>query len=120
MDPTLITTQVTASAVIVWLLQRLKQSKYFPFITAESAKLNRYLAVCASALAAAGIHFNFNHDAGTLVISGLLLSNLLHFAGAWLRSFVFQEIIYQAAVKNGDGTAPKPSQATIPANMTRV
>lgn len=73
--------QITAAAVISFVIGWLKKSPWFPWITTETAKLNRVAAVVLSGLAALGLHFQFNHSAGSLLITGLSLQGFL--LGAW-------------------------------------
>jgi hypothetical protein len=90
-----IETQVVASAVTVWLLQWAKNTRKIPWITQDTATLNRLLSALAAAAAAVGIHASYS--AGTLTITGLTLSGIVLAALTWLKAFAFNEIIYQAA-----------------------
>ena len=97
-DSNVLASQITASAVIVWLMQQLKNAKWFPAITHQTGRLNRIVAVILAAGAAIGIHATFDQAAGTLMITGLTATGLAHGAWMWLKSFALQEIIYQGAV----------------------
>lgn len=89
-------TQVTVSAVAVYLLEKAKKAKWFPLVQAGSPAVNRVVAVLVALATAAGIHFSF--DAGTLTVSGLTGENFIHLAGEAIRAFVFQEGIYQTVI----------------------
>jgi len=95
-------TQFTLSAVVVWLIEKLKASKAMPFINTETAKLNRLLSIVLAFLSALGIQYSyaFNHQTGTLIltINGLLLANILHFAWTWLQNFVMQQAIFKTRI----------------------
>jgi len=80
-------TQVTAAAVVSFLIGFLKKQSWFPWLTAESEKANRIAAVVLSGLAALGIHAQYTHAAGTLVITGLTLTTILSGAWHWLTQF---------------------------------
>jgi len=96
-------TQLTVSAVVVAAMQWFKNSKYFPWLTTETAKLNRAVAVILAGAAAVGVHTQFS--GGTLTITGLSVMGILGLAWEWLKSFVYQQLIFQTAVKgNGNGT----------------
>lgn len=120
-DPTVtpVATQVTISAIVVALLQWLKQSPWFPWLTTESEKLNRVIAAMLAAFTAIGIHIAWNHGAapGTYMVevSGLTLMGVLSGMWAWAKSFVFQQIIFRATVKPAPlktpATAEKVAQA---------
>lgn len=56
-----------------------------------------------------GITFVFDKGAGKLVISGLFLTAILH----GVRQFLFQEFVYQSAIK-------RPSTTTIPTSLQGV
>lgn len=111
----LATDQVVVSFIIVWVLQRLKQASWFPWLTAEKTNALRIIGVIASGLGAVGIGFHFSADTHELVISGLSLSGILSGGLSWVRSHIFQEGIYSGfqvkdlivkALKAGDNTRP--------------
>lgn len=101
MQGDLVTTQLTVAMVVSYGLERLKQWQRIPWVTQETAKLNRILAAGAAAAAAVGIHASFSQEAGVLTITGLTLAGIAHFGWQWLSSFVFQELTYRVAIKNG-------------------
>ena len=77
----ILTSQITVAAVVSFLIGFLKKQKWFPWLTTETAKANRAAAIVLSGAAAIGIHTTFNHQSGTLVITGLTLSTIA--TGAW-------------------------------------
>jgi hypothetical protein len=91
-------TQLTASAMVVWILQQLKKAKTIPWVSVETDKLNRWLAVLGAALASIGIHYTFDHTAGVLTITGLTLTGILTGTWHWFQSYVVQEALYRATV----------------------
>lgn len=103
-DPTVtpLATQVTVAGIGVALIQWLKASKWFPVLTADTAKLNRAFSVVVAALSAIGVHLAWTHGSAPgsymLEVSGVTLLGIA--AGVWavVKSFVFQEIIYRTAV----------------------
>lgn len=103
------TAVLTASAVSVWIIQQLKNWKWFKLLTPSSATLNRVASVIAAVFTATGIHVVFN--SGTLTITGLTLTTILAASIAWFKSFVMNELIYQGVVNKpttvqvGTGTA---------------
>lgn len=104
-DPTTnaFATQVTVSGIVVALLQWLKNSKWFPWLSAESAKVNTVVAALAAAAGAIGVHLAWNQGAipGSymLEVTGLTLMGVLGGVWAWLKMFVYQQIIFRATVK---------------------
>jgi hypothetical protein len=91
--------QVVVSAIGVWLVQRLKQAPWFPWVRQQSDRAQRAAAVMVALLATAGIHVTFESEAGVLTVTGLTLANFAHFLWHALKTFVFQELVYRAGVK---------------------
>lgn len=98
-----ISTQLVASSIAVWVIQIIKKSKYFPWITAQTGRLNRVVAVVVSGLTAVGIHVTFDHSSGVLTISGLTAAGIVVGFGTWLKSFVMQELVYQGVTTKSKG-----------------
>lgn len=111
-DPTVtvLGSEVTLAAIGVAALQALKNSKWFPYITADTAKLNRFVAVLAAAVGAIGVHIAWNQGAvpGSYMIevTGLTLTGVAIGAWALVKQVVYQEIIYRATRNN---SAPTPA-----------
>jgi hypothetical protein len=102
-DVSNVTTQLTASAVAVYLIQTLKKAKWFPVLSDETSKIGqRIWAILAAAGTAFGIHAAYSHASGELVLSGLPTS--IGAAGgmlwAWIKSMATQEWIYRSGVKS--------------------
>lgn len=95
-------TQVTAAAVVVWLLQWLKNSK-FPWVSSITDKTNRALSALAAAAVAVGVRWDFDLDKGTLLVTGLTIAAALSFLGQFVSQFAFQELIYRGTVKKPNG-----------------
>ncbi len=74
-----------------WLMRCMKQSSWFPMIRAGAGKINLVLAGLLAALAAAGIHTEYDKVAGTFLITGLTLTSIVHFLGDWLRQWAIQQ-----------------------------
>jgi hypothetical protein len=122
-DPTTnaFATQVTVSGIAVALLQWLKQSSWFPWLTKETTKLNQAVAAIIAAGTAIGVHIAWAPGtvAGsyTILLSGFTLAGILTGVWAWLKMFTYQEIIYHSTVKDAAGTndaAPKLQQMGAP------
>lgn len=94
-----ISSQVIIAALVSYAIEFIKGSKYFPFITAESAKVNRFVSVVLSGLSALGIHVvcsKLNHSCVFTWTDGItVLTVLWH----WVSQFVYQHLIYKVAVK---------------------
>jgi len=90
------TAVLTASAVSVWIIQKLKNASWFKLVTPDTKVMNLMASIFAAFLSATGIHITFN--TGTLTITGLALSAILPAVIAWFKSFVMNELIYQGVV----------------------
>jgi hypothetical protein len=114
MDHNVLATQITMGGVGVAFLQWLKSTKFFPWVTAESAKLNRILAAAVALVSAVGIHLSWQSagepGAYTLTITGATLTGVTSMAWIWLKQFVVQEFMYRATA-NGSSSSSSPAPA---------
>lgn len=78
------------------IMKRLKKSNLLPWMSQGTARANALVAAALAALAAAGIHTEFDQAAGSLLITGLTLTNVLHFGGEWLKQWAMQHFMYHA------------------------
>lgn len=118
-DPTVTAfgSSVTVAAIGVAFIQWVKKSKWFPWATMETAKLNRILSALYAVVAAVGIHLAWNHGAvpGSymLEVTGLTVMGVA--MGIWgvLKAFVLQELIYRTAANQ---KAPVPADVAVAAS----
>ena len=101
METELLTSQLTAGYAVASLIEWLKGQKWFPFATADNAKLNRAFAMLTAFIAAVGLHTTFDSEAGVLTISGLTVVNVLHSVWAWVQQYAIQQAAYKGLIKNG-------------------
>jgi hypothetical protein len=99
----LISNQVGVSVAVVYLIQLLKNSSWFPWISRHTDKLNSWISVVAAFTTSVGFQFAFTGSAatgGTLIIQvpalTVVLSVLLHSLG----QVGIQESFYRTAVKS--------------------
>ena len=88
------------NAVIVWLIQKIKLTRWFPSITTETQKINKIVSAVAATLASAAIVFSFsNPEAGTYVLSvtGLTLANMVHFVTTAIVNYMGQKVLFKIA-----------------------
>ena len=111
MDHNVLATQITMGGVGVAFLQWLKSTKFFPWATVETARMNRVIAAVVALATSVGIHLQWQNagEAGayTLTITGATLTGVATMAWVWLKQFVVQELIYRTTA-NGNG-APAPA-----------
>jgi len=113
------------SAVSVASIQALKNSKLpaLSFVNQHSNRVNQTISVLFATVSSIGLHYKFDPNAGTLLISGLTLATLvpaaLHAGSDTAKSWAFNWILYQlvktraadvAAVQEGIPSG----KATIP------
>lgn len=96
MEESLIATQFSSAAVVVWIIQYLKSAGRLAWITQDTGRLNRVISAVLALATAAGIHYQFDSTAGTLTVTGLTLTNGLHFMWAAAQQFIGQELLYEA------------------------
>lgn len=82
-------TQMAVAGIISLVIGWLKKSKWCPWITTETAKVNRVVMILLSGLGTLGIHFTYSHTAGTLLITGLTWATF----GAGLWHWVVQSFV---------------------------
>lgn len=92
------TSTLTASAISVYIIQRLKAWKWFKLLGPNSKYANMVASFIAAAMAATGIGYIFNEAQGTLTITGLTLAGIMTAIWSWGKSFVLNELIYQGTI----------------------
>ena len=113
-----IVSQLTSAALVVYALQWLKRSKLFPWITAETTTLNRWVGAAAAGLSAIGIHLAFTATAGTpgsyvITVTGLTLPNVLHGVWHWANQYALQQITYDAVTSKAVTAVPAGKEASL-------
>lgn len=103
--------QFTLSAIVVWLLQKLKEAPWFP-VWSQKTTLAAQRAVAAIVAAGSAVAVNFTYDAaaGTLLVEGLTLAGVGGAVWAWVQSFVTQQAWYHGIFKPAP---PVPSAAIV-------
>lgn len=120
--------KLSTAIIAAYGIQWLKSLKTVPFINYEAQNLNRALSILVATLSGAGIYFTFDHQAGTLMITGLTAVNAFHFVSHALQQFAMQHVTYKAAIapplpgvtqdqirKNGHGDPPANAAQQPPA-----
>ncbi len=94
-DPQILADQMIYSGVLVFIVNKLKRWKQVPLINQYSHKLNNYIHIATSFIAAAGINYNYSYvpDANgtiTIVLTGISLASLISFGKTWAVSYMMQ------------------------------
>lgn len=95
-----LTTHLTTGAMIVYILEWLKRSRWFPWISDHQKTLQRVLSAGAAVVVAVGINWNYDPamEGGTLVIHGLNAQTVLAAVYEFLKQFMAQQVIYDTIV----------------------
>jgi hypothetical protein len=111
-------TQITAGALSVFIIQKLKGWSALPWISHWTPMVNRAVAIGSSFLTAVGIHMAYSSVDHTLLISGLTLPGVLGMAWVWTKQFALQEYVYQSSANRTKVDLPQGARiegAKIPA-----
>lgn len=114
-------TQFTSSAVVVFLMQKLKSAKWFPLVEQGRATLNRVVSIVAAAAVSLGIEWSWTKDASTgthtLIIMNIGIWTLLHGGWHWLNQYALQETVYQATTNKPGIVSAAIAGPSIPARV---
>jgi hypothetical protein len=91
-----ISTQLGAAALLSVLLNWLKQSKLLPWITVESAKLNRAVMIAGAGLAALGITVHCDWATHNCTVSGLDYQTVANGVWVWFQQIAITHGWYRA------------------------
>lgn len=96
---------VAWNIISVWLIQKLKLSPSFSWISETTPWISRLLSGFAATLTTAGMSVSWQMvgGSGTLTISGITYASVAMFVWICVKNYGFQHVIYQAAFK------PKPA-----------
>lgn len=134
MDANILSTQITYAGIVVYLMQRIKDSPKFPWLQAGQKYITRTVSIVVAFFGHAGISYVWDPsiDAGgnrhlSLAIPTFTAGTLLIWH--WLGQFVMQEFAYQATINkvsvttNAAGAIPAqiaPSGAVVVPESPKV
>jgi len=110
MDTSVLLSTGSTAVIASILLQALKNSKAISFLGDgdQHANANRIVAALLAGISSLGIHFAYDVNAGTLVVTGLHAANIGHVLWQWVTQYAVQHLFYKSsivpvelAVKNG-------------------
>lgn len=116
-----LSTQVTAAAVTVWVLQKLKDAKWFPLLQHGQKSISRATSLIVSAFVSIGIGYTWtkNPDGSHVLMLAIPTLPILAIGTwHWLQQFAYNEIIYQSTV-NKLSVTTQPSGDTAPLRVTQ-
>ena len=101
---------LTSSVVVVYAIEFLKSTKYFPWLSAEKTKLARLFGVVGASFSALGIHAIWSSSDHVLTITGLTAGAVAAALLSIAKQYLLQQWIYDSTTGGTNGTKP-----TVPA-----
>lgn len=103
MDANIVLTQVTAGASAVWLLQALKNWKYFPLLQAGKKWASRIASIAAAFFIHGGVSYTWDPQMDAngnrhLLIAIPTLAAFAVFIWHWFGQYTLQELMYQGTI----------------------
>lgn len=95
-------TVLTSSALIAYAIEALKRSKWFPWLSQQSARANHIASVVLTFVASIGIGYKFDSEQHTLAFTNVCLMCVLHGMWAWAKSYVATKVIYQGVISKAN------------------
>lgn len=115
-------TTFTSSAIVVYLMQRLKGATWFPLVQADRAKLNRLFSIGAAAIGAMSVEWVWDPSVRSLTIHIPTLWTAVVGLWHWLNHYAMQETIYQATAArppvNSEGALPAAGAENSPVSTS--
>ena len=95
MDSSPVITHGTTAFVVIFVIQKLKKAKWFPWLKENQAWVSRAVSVGVAIVTGLGISYAWNSTAGTLAINGLQWAVIGPKIWTCLGQFASQEAGYQ-------------------------
>jgi len=106
-----------ANAVFTWLIQRLKDSSWFPWVNRETQAINHLMSALAATLLTAGIAATSSWDPEThtfvLTVAGLTVANVLHFFWGILGNYAMQKGWFKVLYGQNGNAKPAVEPTTV-------
>jgi hypothetical protein len=99
MVESVVMTHIATAGISVAAINWLKNSPYFPWITQEKSKVMRAIALLTAAVGTIGIEYTWNPAGRVLSFTIPTFMAMLTGLGVYIKSFVLQELAYQATRK---------------------
>lgn len=90
---------ILISAITPWIMEHLKYSKWFPFMSPIAPYANRITPLVVALITAAGITIGFDQTTGVMTISGLVPSDIIRGVILWGVGIVTQQASYKRAIE---------------------
>lgn len=93
----------TSSALVVWVMQMAKKTRWFKLVEEGKPYLNRAVSLVAAMCANLGLSYTWDPHTHSLTIAGLSLVSMATMLWHFLNHYAMQETIYQMAVNKPSG-----------------
>ncbi len=103
-------TQFTSSAVVVYVMQKLKNASWFPLIQEGKTLINRVISIGSAAAIALGVSYTWNPQTRGLLFTIPTLSVAAIGFWHWLNQYALNEMLYRATVNKLPATNGVPTQ----------
>lgn len=122
MDPVTLAPAAIVQAIAVWAIQKLKQARWFPLLTQNSATVNRVVAYLTAFATAAGITWTWMVDQRNLIIHVPTVDTIVQALWTAAAGIITNEVMYmlvqikQQTTSTGQAVAaaPIPTPPPIP------
>jgi hypothetical protein len=123
----LISSQLAGAALMAYVLQWVKRSRLFPWVSEHTVGIQRALTAVTSLLAAIGIHYSFDSTAGVITITGIHAASIAAGLWEWAKQWAFQqgaadmiftktasrELAAVAGTGSGSGATPTSTEGKV-------
>ncbi len=102
MDESTLTHQFAISAVIVYVVERLKYWPSFRWIDTDTDRVNRIVSIAAALFTAVGLQISMAgsfHAGGTLTITWPSVAQMYDAGTHFVAQMAMQELMYRGAIK---------------------
>ena len=111
----IVITQLTSSAIVVYIMQKLKSASWFPFLQHGQAMVSRIVSIALAGVTAIGINYSWNPQTRGLLITIPTLTGLVAGLWHWGSQYATNEILYQATVNKISVTHAPVQGPVVPA-----
>src|SRR5215471_19418753 len=89
-----------AAVVSALVIQWLKKSNWFTFLSTEahSQNANLIFSIVVALFTSLGLSYTYNAHTGQLIVNGLVPANMLNSVGHWFIQWTAQHVAYKAVV----------------------
>lgn len=96
MHPTEFSTAALVAVVVAELIEVVKRSTFPNWLSIDTARSNRIVGGIAAFLTGLGLQFQFDSEAGALIVTGLFWNSIAHGFAQWAA----QQVYYRLAINS--------------------